>query len=61
MLGKLYQLPHFQLCVVPEIYCMLNREPTPQARKVAGLSRPGVSKVKKKKTLVAVGIRTHDC
>ncbi len=47
-----------------EIQLVINREPTPQAWKVAGLSRPGVSKVKKnqkKKTLVAVGIRTHDC
>ncbi len=36
---------------VQSIYFVLfkNRELTPQARKVAGLSRPGVSKVKKKK------------
>ncbi len=31
------------------VLATLNREPTPQARKVAGLSRPGVSKVEKKK------------
>ncbi len=27
------------------LFWFLNREPTPQARKVEGLSRPGVSKV----------------